>query len=189
MASSVWSLISVAEQGDRAAAEPLFVVLYSERHSLAKRELARQGAPLTLGATSLLHQAYIDMAGRDGPEFPDRARFMGYAARVMRGGDTRAALSSYRQLLANVMAAKPDVTDDLQNTSRLSRLYERLGQLYAKTADVAEADTVHEQRLRLWTGWDAKLPGNEFVRRQIAAATLPLASPHSRRTHARDVGQ
>ena len=45
----------------------------------------RHGAPLSLGATTLLHQAYIDMAERDGPSFPDRARFMGYAARVMRG--------------------------------------------------------------------------------------------------------
>ncbi len=85
MASSVWSLISASEQGDRSASEALFAMLYSELHSLAERELARQGAPLTLGATSLLHEAYINMARRSGLEFPDRARFMGYAARVMRG--------------------------------------------------------------------------------------------------------
>jgi RNA polymerase sigma factor (TIGR02999 family) len=33
----------------------------------------------------LLHEAYLDMAGRPGLAFPDRERFMGYAARVMRG--------------------------------------------------------------------------------------------------------
>jgi RNA polymerase sigma factor (TIGR02999 family) len=32
-----------------------------------------------------LHETYLDMAGCEGPTFPDRARFMGYAARVMRG--------------------------------------------------------------------------------------------------------
>jgi tetratricopeptide (TPR) repeat protein len=32
-----------------------------------------------------LHETYLDMAACDGPSFPDRARFMGYAARVMRG--------------------------------------------------------------------------------------------------------
>jgi RNA polymerase sigma factor (TIGR02999 family) len=40
---------------------------------------------MTLSATTLLHKAYIEMAGREGTSFPDRNRFMGYAARVMRG--------------------------------------------------------------------------------------------------------
>jgi DNA-directed RNA polymerase specialized sigma24 family protein len=59
--------------------------LYSELHRLAKRELARQWSPLTLSVTTLLHEAYLDMAAHDDSSFPDRARFMGYAARVMRG--------------------------------------------------------------------------------------------------------
>jgi RNA polymerase sigma factor (TIGR02999 family) len=82
---SIASLISAAEQGDRAAGETLFEMLYSELHRLAKRELARRGVPVSLGATTLLHQAYIEMAGQERTSFPDHARFMGYAARVMRG--------------------------------------------------------------------------------------------------------
>ncbi len=82
---SLSSLINAAERGDSSAANKLFSVLYSELHRLAKGQLARQGAPVTLGATSLLHEAYIEMAERDGASFPDRPRFMGYAARVMRG--------------------------------------------------------------------------------------------------------
>ena len=84
-APSISSLISAADQGDRAAAETLFSTLYVELHRLAKRELVRQGIPVSLGATTLLHQAYIEMAGQDRASFPDQARFMGYAARVMRG--------------------------------------------------------------------------------------------------------
>lgn len=83
-APSISSLISAAEQGDRAAGESLFEMLYAELHRLAKRELARRGVPVSLSATTLLHQAYIEMAGQD-TSFPDQARFMGYAARVMRG--------------------------------------------------------------------------------------------------------
>jgi RNA polymerase sigma factor (TIGR02999 family) len=79
------SLIRVVEQGDASAADTLFGVLYSELHRLAKRELARHGVPMSLSATTLLHQAYLDIAEREGSSFPDRARFMGYAARVMRG--------------------------------------------------------------------------------------------------------
>ena len=85
MASTMQSLISATERGDHAAAEKLFEALYSELHRLAKRELARRGVPVALGATTLLHQAYIEIAAKDGTSFPDRARFMGYAARVMRG--------------------------------------------------------------------------------------------------------
>ncbi len=45
----------------------------------------RQGWGVSLGATSLLHEAYLDLSKRDPSAFPDRNRFMGYAARVMRG--------------------------------------------------------------------------------------------------------
>jgi len=83
--SAISSLIVAAERGDHPAAEALFAALYSELHRVAKRELARQGRPVSLSATTLLHEAYLDMAARDGPSFPDRARFIGYAARVMRG--------------------------------------------------------------------------------------------------------
>jgi len=84
LGSEVSSLILAAEKGDRSAAESLFAALYSELHGMAKRELARQGFPANLGVTTLLHEAYLDMAARDA-SFPDQARFMAYAARVMRG--------------------------------------------------------------------------------------------------------
>jgi RNA polymerase sigma factor (TIGR02999 family) len=85
MPSTISSLIASAERGDAKCADALFAALYSELHRLAKRQLARGGAPGTLGATTLLHEAYLDMSRRDGTTFPDRARFMAYAAKVMRG--------------------------------------------------------------------------------------------------------
>jgi len=85
MTTSVSILIGAAEQGDSLAAEQLFAILYSELHRMAKRELSRGGVPVTLGATTLLHQTYLDMAAKSGPSFPDQPRFMAYAARVMRG--------------------------------------------------------------------------------------------------------
>lgn len=86
MSTSISVLFEASERGDRAAADQLFTALYSELHRMAKRELARNAFPMSLGATTLLHQAYLDFAAHDGgPSFPDRARFMGYASRVMRG--------------------------------------------------------------------------------------------------------
>ena len=85
MGSTISSLIGAAENGDSAAADTLFSTLYSELHRLAKRELARRGSPASLSVTTLLHEAYLDISAREGSLFPTRPRFMGYAARVMRG--------------------------------------------------------------------------------------------------------
>ena len=82
---AISSLMHAADRGDRAARERLFETLYAELHRLARRELGRPGVDVSLGATTLLHEAYIDLAGREGATFPDKPRFMGYAARVMRG--------------------------------------------------------------------------------------------------------
>jgi RNA polymerase sigma factor (TIGR02999 family) len=77
-------LIASTESGDRAAADALFAALYGELHALAQRQLAREGPGVTLGVTTLLHEAYLDMSQREGAVFPDKARFMAYAAKVMR---------------------------------------------------------------------------------------------------------
>jgi RNA polymerase sigma factor (TIGR02999 family) len=78
------TLIVSADLGDDQASEALFSALYRELRGLARRELARSGPGAALGVTSLLHEAYLDIAGRE-VAFPDRARFLAYAARVMRG--------------------------------------------------------------------------------------------------------
>ena len=85
MDSSVATLISHAEKGDSSAADALFTLLYEELHRLARAQLARSSGDLTLGTTTLLHEVYLEMSGREQAVFPDRARFMGYAARAMRG--------------------------------------------------------------------------------------------------------
>ena len=84
MDRTIADLIASTDGGSPGAADALFAALYRELHRLARRELARDGGRLSLGATTLLHEAYLDMSGRPGAQFPDRARFMGYAARVMR---------------------------------------------------------------------------------------------------------
>ncbi|GIL03930.1 MAG: ECF-type sigma factor [Burkholderiaceae bacterium] len=76
--------LAAAERGDAAATAELFAALYRELHRLAKRQLHAHAAGSTLSATTLLHEAYLDISRR-GAAFPDRARFFAYAARAMRG--------------------------------------------------------------------------------------------------------
>jgi RNA polymerase sigma factor (TIGR02999 family) len=82
---TISALIASTDAGDRSAADALFAALYAELHALARRQLVGSGSGATFGPTTLLHEAYLNMARREGREFPDRARFMGYAAKVMRG--------------------------------------------------------------------------------------------------------
>jgi len=81
----IGELILAADAGDTVKAGELFAALYRELHDIAERELNRGGRDLTLSPTTLLHEAYLDLAARDGIPFPDKERFLAYASRVMRG--------------------------------------------------------------------------------------------------------
>ena len=81
----VAELITRADAGDLQANGQLFATLYQRLHIMARREVAQQGGALTLSPTTLLHEVFLDMSQREATRFPDQARFLGYAARAMRG--------------------------------------------------------------------------------------------------------
>jgi RNA polymerase sigma factor (TIGR02999 family) len=81
----IGDLIRTADAGDPDAPKALFATLYHELHSIAERELRRGGSELTLGTTTLLHEAYLNIARREGMQFASRGQFLAYAARAMRG--------------------------------------------------------------------------------------------------------
>ena len=85
MEPDIGALLEAAGAGDANAPRELFAALYRELHQLAERQLRRGGPAATLSTTTLLHEAYLSLSAREGTVFPDRARFIGYAARAMRG--------------------------------------------------------------------------------------------------------
>ena len=141
--STISSLLSAAERGETSATESLFAALYSELHRLAGRELARQGAFVSLGATTLLHEAYLDVAKRDGggPSFPDRGRFMAYAAKVMRGliidhARNRCALKRGGQF--EITSIPTDGVENVANDRELSRISDALDELAKIEPELAQ---------------------------------------------------
>jgi RNA polymerase sigma factor (TIGR02999 family) len=62
----------------------LFTSFYDELHRRAKWEL-RQGTPVTLSPTTLLHETFLNISHRDSLTFTDYRQFIAYAARAMRG--------------------------------------------------------------------------------------------------------
>ena len=141
--STLRPLVEAAERGDRSAADTLFSTLYSELHRISKRELARQGMPVSLGATTLLHQAYIEIAGRDATSFPDRARFMAYASRVMRGliidyARNRSAQKRGGQFhITSADAALEQIADDRELT-RIGEALDELAKIDASLVEVVD---------------------------------------------------
>jgi RNA polymerase sigma factor (TIGR02999 family) len=139
--STITSLIRAAESGDNAAAVALFSSLYSELHRLAKRELARWGTPASLSVTTLLHEAYLNIAEREGQSFPDRARFMSYAARVMRGliidhARSRNAIKRGGQF--EITSLKTDMGENVVDAKELSSISDALDQLAKVDPELAE---------------------------------------------------
>jgi RNA polymerase sigma factor (TIGR02999 family) len=83
--SSLQEIFQRADRGDAEAREALFALLYEELHRLAHAHIARARGAITWNTTTLLHEAYLGFSRREGLGFPDENRFLGYAARVMRG--------------------------------------------------------------------------------------------------------
>jgi RNA polymerase sigma factor (TIGR02999 family) len=77
-------LLANARAGDAAAENTLYTRVYGELRSLARHHLRRQRTVTQLDAASLVHEAYLRLAGRDDLAFENRAAFYGYASRVMR---------------------------------------------------------------------------------------------------------
>jgi RNA polymerase sigma factor (TIGR02999 family) len=138
---TITSLFESAESGDPAAAQELFATLYAELHRLARRELARRGGYVGLGVTTLLHEAYLDISARDGVEFPDRARFMSYAARVMRGliiDHVRRRHAVKRGGMFEITALDTAAMDRAIDEPRLQRISDALDELAAVDPTLAQ---------------------------------------------------
>jgi RNA polymerase sigma factor (TIGR02999 family) len=126
------TLLAPAAEGQRDAADNLFAALYRELHGMARRELAKRGGGMSLGATTLLHEAYLDISGRPRATFPDRHHFMAYASRVMRGIIIDHARGKYAQKRGGLFELTPlttELADALPDSEELSRISDALDEL------------------------------------------------------------
>ena len=132
------TIVERADAGDGDARDALFAALYSELHRLAEGHIRRSGGQITMGATTLLHEAYLSLAAGRDTAFADRLRFLKYASRAMRGliiDYVRSRRAQKRggeitfMALDEATAASHDAASEL----------ERLGQALDKLASIDEA--------------------------------------------------
>jgi RNA polymerase sigma factor (TIGR02999 family) len=124
--------------------QQLFVSLYDELRRLAQRKLRQGGAAHAMGATTLLHEVYLTVHARDGVVFPDRARFLAYASRAMRGliidfARSRQALKRGAGFeITSLPTEIPEQMADSTDLQRLSDAVERLALTDARLAEVVD---------------------------------------------------
>lgn len=149
MAQEFQALIRRADAADREAADKLFSLLYNELHRLAEHTLRRPGAAVTLGTTTLLHEAYLNMASRENVVFTERSRFLAYASRAMRGliidyARSRRAKKRGRQFQITLTAETESSSGPaLDNETDLEQLGDALDELTELEPALAELVDLH----------------------------------------------
>jgi len=84
-------------------------------------------------------------------------------------GRLREAIEKYGDLVGLVMAAAPDVDNDLRDANSLSLLYEDAARVHRAAGASADAGALDAKRRAIWERWNQTHPDNQFVRLQLAA--------------------
>jgi RNA polymerase sigma factor (TIGR02999 family) len=123
----------------------LFATLYQELHRIADAHLRGAARDLTLSPTMLIHEAWLGVSSRQSLEFPDRARFLAYAARAMRGiviDYARQSRAQKRGGGAFQITLAPDVTPatngDVGHLAALSDALDELAELEPELAALVD---------------------------------------------------
>ena len=129
------------EAKEGVVADALFSTLYAELHRLARREVNRRGPGGGLGVTTLLHEAYLSMSGKEDAVFVDHGWLMAYAARVMRGliiDDVRRRRSEKRGGMFHITSLGDNDTVNVMTPHALVLISDALDELAEVEPELAE---------------------------------------------------
>lgn len=142
-------MIEEVKNGNKAAFDALFSVVYDELYRRAKQQRGRWDGDHTLNTTALMHEAYLKLVAHKEKNWTNRVHFMNVAAQAMRhillnyaekkkaikrGGDlSRGSLSDADLILG--AAWRPTEWDRLLTLEaalqRLEQIHPRLSRIVA----------------------------------------------------------
>lgn len=138
-------LIERARDGDRAAFDRIFELLYPDLRQIARRRLSRSSRDGLIDTTVLVNECYLKFVQRESLTLNDRAHFLGYCAAVMRSiivDAARVAQTGRRgggaepvTLSTDLQASLPDPADEILE---VHAALEDLGRIDARLARVVE---------------------------------------------------
>jgi serine/threonine protein kinase len=82
------------------------------------------------------------------------------------------AIEIHEEILRKVQASNPSPESDLIDAFCFSKHYAALAGLHRRAGQRDRSAEFDEKRRQLWQRWDARLPGNTFVRGQLTAANV-----------------
>jgi RNA polymerase sigma factor (TIGR02999 family) len=139
---SLDALLKAAGEGDAEARRQVFAAVYDELRRLADKELRQRGGGLTWSPTTLLHEAFLNFHSRTGVAFADRAHFLAYASRAMRGlivDHARARMAQKRGGGLTVVTLKTDSGEEAaMDDAGITRVAEALDELARHDPRLAE---------------------------------------------------
>ena len=77
-------LLVEAGKGDQRAADALLPLVYDQLRAIARQRMKQERPEHTLQATALVHEAYLQLVGRQEVDWSCRAHFFASAAEAMR---------------------------------------------------------------------------------------------------------
>lgn len=147
---TVTRLLERIDEGDSAALDELFPLIYRELRALAHGQRRRWHGDETLGTTALVNEAYLKLVGQERLRARDRGHFLAVAATAMRqilsnyaeahrrlkrgGGMVRVS----PELLDALPAALPLGEGDGDTLAALDAALARLAETNARLARVVE---------------------------------------------------
>ena len=134
---------------------------------LGRRAEARKRLDAAFDHLKRLNEYPANVIDFDSPAFDTLRAFAEYESQ---GGDAGHALELCRDLIHRVRATNIKPETSLESAVDMSELYGVTGRMARRARRDALAAEMESLRLDLWLHWDAQLPGNVFVRRQLDAA-------------------
>jgi RNA polymerase sigma factor (TIGR02999 family) len=138
-------LIERAREGDRAAFDRIFELLYPELRQIAPRRLSRSARDGLMETTALVDECDLKFVRRESLTPSDRSHFLAYSAAVMRSiivDAARAAQTERRGGDAEQIPLTTDLIPSLPNPSdEISDVHaapQNLGRIDARLARVVE---------------------------------------------------
>ena len=140
----ITTLLREHHRGDDDAFDRLVPLVYEQLKVIARRRVARGPTPQAPGRTTLVHEAYLQLADERGVRWQDRSHFFAVCARVMR----RIVVDHARRRgAAKRGGGEPDLTLDPERLAReppietilaVDQVLERLAELDPRLVHVVE---------------------------------------------------
>jgi RNA polymerase sigma-70 factor, ECF subfamily len=142
--SDVTTLLVALANGEPAAMDRLLPAIYDELKRLAAAQLRRERGEHTLGATALVHEAFLRLVDQRSVNWQGRVHFFGIAAQSMRRilvdhARRRSATKRSRELQVTLDNAAPIAAD--ANSDEILAVHDaldRLAQFDARQAQLVE---------------------------------------------------